>query len=440
MTEEQLKALADKVGAEAAVKIKKEMAEYEEKAKALAEEAIKNGGVTKEAFADYQEAAKKAMEEIKEIARKQGVSLSEISEKLSSGEMGTKSISQVLKENEAELKNIYKQGSGTKAFMVTVNTKGQYIMRPYDETEKAAGPHATIDGIGAGNVASISQDMAASTILRLGGNAPIVSQFRNSPWVFDLCNLVNAGFDMPFAIWFEEQAKQGSSAIVAEGGTKPLMQYAYKLRSAEYKKEASLIGITQEFNMDFARLESDIMGKGRIDVTNRINSSVLANITTAATAYNTGVEFKGAAGVENVNDFDALAAMAAQVDNATFGSLAMGNMSNAAIMSTFKKYRMGITKSTQGEYLNRPEVLNSLNFVGNPDMGTDNVIVGDFTKYNIILRGGFIIRVGYNGTDFAENRFSVVMEQFYYDYISDIQKAAIVKGPDFATVKTAIAA
>jgi hypothetical protein len=48
--------------------------------------------------------------------------------------------------------------------------------------------------------------------------------------------------------------------------------------------------------------------------------------------------------------------------------------------------------------------------------------------------------VGYNGTDFGDNKFSTVMEQFYYDYISTVRKVAIVSGPDFATVKAAISA
>lgn len=100
---------------------------------------------------------------------------------------------------------------------------------------------------------------------------------------------------------------------------------------------------------------------------------------------------------------------------------------------------MGTLLSTSGEWLDRPSVLDNLAFIGNPDVGTDNVIVGDLKAYNVILRGGFIVKVGYNGTDFAENKFSVVMEQYYYDYISTIRKKAIVKGADFATVKAALA-
>ena len=71
-------------------------------------------------------------------------------------------------------------------------------------------------------------------------------------------------------------------------------------------------------------------------------------------------------------------------------------------------------------------------------MATDDLLVGDFKQFNIILRGGLIVRIGYNGTDFAQNMFSAVIEQYYMDYISGIRAAAIVKGQTFSAVKTAI--
>jgi hypothetical protein len=235
---------------------------------------------------------------------------------------------------------------------------------------------------------------------------------------------------MPLAMWFEEQAKQGASTAVLEGGTKPASQYAYTLKSATYKKEAVLLGFSEEFNLDFARLQSDILGKGRVDLVNRINAAILVRLTAAATAYNTAGSFGT---VNDANDYDVIAAMAAQVDNATFGANA-----NAAVMSTFKKYAMGVLKDQNNNYLNRPRVIDNISFVGNPDQAADDIMVGDFKQYNILLRGGLIIKVGYNGTDFAENKFSVVMEQFYFDYISAIRAAAIVKGSTFADVKAGI--
>ena len=368
-------------------------------------------------------------------AKAQGTSLADMEIKLTQGAANNfKTIGQVLAENEEELKKVYVNGSGTKTFMVNVNSKGELVMKPFDMT-KAAAVHATIDGIDSGT-AAVTQSIDAATLLRLGGASPIVSRYRNTPWVFDLVNTVNAGFDQPFAMWYEEQAKQGSSSTVLEGGTKPKVSYAYALKSASYKKEAALISFTDEFALDFSRLQSDIMGKGKTDVVNRINSVILANLTTAATAYNTAASFNGGVAMTGVNDYEVLAAMAAQVDNATFGADA-----NSAIMSTFKKYRMGVSKTAgSGEWQDRPSVLDGLSFIGNPDMAADAVIVGDLKAYNVILRGGFIIKVGYNGTDFAENKFSVVMEQYYYDYISAIRQPAIVKGATFAAVKTLLQA
>jgi hypothetical protein len=371
------------------------------------------------------------LKELREAASKQGDTLQNLVSKLESGGGAVKSIEQVLEESKSDLAQIHSNGQGVKYFMINTTAKGDVVMRSFDPNQrsKVAGAHAV--------TTSVAQGLDAATLLRLGADSQIQSQYRNSTWLLDLCNVISAGFDMPFALWYDEQAKQGASANVAEGGTKPLSQYAYTLQSDTYKKEATLLTFTEEFNLDFPRLQSDIMGKGRTDLMNRIQSAIYARVRTAATTFSAGnaTAYKGGSVVANANDFDALAAMSATVDSNTFGANA-----NVAIMSTFKNYRMGMTKDTQGRYVDRPAVLDKLAFIGNPDVAADDVLVGDLKQYNVIMRGGLILRLGYNGTDFAENKFSAVLEQYYYDYISALRKPALVKGADFAAVKTAISA
>jgi len=430
-------ALVEKVGIETAQKIKAALQPYEAQVKALAEEVDRNkGGVTVETFTAFKKASEESLDAVKGIAEKQGVSLSELAATLGNGKQATKSISQVFAEDKEEIRKVFAQGQGTRSYMVTMDKNGNAVMNHIDMTSaKAAGAEATISGVGSGNVSAITQALDAATLIRIGGNAQIFGQYRNTSWVFDLCNTINASFNsqMPFVLWFDEQPKVGGSTLVAEGTTKPASQYLYTLHSDTYKKEATIVGMTDEFQMDFSQLESDIMNKARIDVINRVNSAILPRIIAAATPYNTELSFRGGTGpthyIDNVNGFDAIAAMAAQVDNATFGARA-----NAAVMSTFKKYRLGITKNTQGTYLNPPAVLDGISFVGNPAMAADALLVGDFKQYNIILRGGLIVKVGYNGNDFANNMFSVVLEQYYFDYISSIRKVAIVNGPTFDNV------
>lgn len=435
MTPDELKALQEKVGSDAAAAMKKELEAYDVKAKAFAAEAVK-GAVDKETFESFQKTANEALEKIKGIAEKQGTTLQEVAAKVNTAKVGTKSIAQTLKDDEEELRQLYKNKNGQKTYMIHVGEKGQFVMNPFDETVKAAGPTATIGDVGtAGNTASITQSIDSASLLRLGGDAAIISQYRNNPWVFDLCNIINAGYETMMAMWYEEQAKQGASANVAEGGLKPLSQYAYELKSATYRKEATLIGFTEEFSLDFAKLQSDILGKGRIDVINRINTAVLGRIITAATAYNTAASYTGGTAMSTTgyNDYITIDALAAQVDNSTFGQGA-----NAAVMSTFKKHRVDTQLDGQYRFLMPPASLAGVARVGNPAMATDDILVGDFKQYNIMLRGGLIVRVGYNGTDFANNMFSVALEQFYFDYISAIRAAAIVKGQTFAAVKTAL--
>jgi hypothetical protein len=432
MTPEELKALQEKVGSDATTAIKKELDAYDAKAKSFAEEAAK-GKISKEAFEEFKSASNTALEAVKAIAEKQGTTLQEISLKVNTEKFGAvKSIAQVLKEDEEELRQLYKNRNGQKTYMINLNEKGEFVMKPFDTT-KTVGPEASVAGVNGGSAASIFQAIDSSSLLRLGGDSGIISQYRNTSWVFDLCNIINAGYETLLAMWYEEVAKSGGSTNVAEGVSKPLTQYGYTLKTATYKKEATLIGFTEEFSLDFARLQSDILGKGRIDVINRINTAVLSDIIAAATAYNTAASYTGGTALTQYNDYLAIDALAAQVDSATFGQKA-----NAAVMSTFKNHRVNTQLDTQGRFLMPPPSLAGLTQVGNPAMATDDLMVGDFKQYNIILRGGLIVRVGYNGTDFAQNMFSTVLEQYYFDYISGIRAVAIVKGQTFAAVKTAL--
>jgi hypothetical protein len=432
MTPEELKALQEKVGSDATSAIKKELDAYDAKAKKFAEEAAK-GKISEETFNEFKQSSNTALEAIKTIAEKQGTTLQEISAKVNTERFGAvKSISEVLKEDEEELRQLYKNRNGQKTYMINLNEKGDFVMKPFDTT-KTVGPVASVSGVNGGSAASIFQSIDSSSLLRLGGDSGIISQYRNTSWVFDLCNIINAGYDTLMAMWYEEVAKTGASANVAEGVSKPLTQYGYTLKTATYKKEATLIGFTEEFSLDFARLQSDILGKGRVDVINRINTAVLTDIIAAATAYNTTASYTGGTALTQYNDYIAIDALAAQVDSATFGQKA-----NAAVMSTFKNHRVNTQMDTQGRFLMPPPSLAGISQVGNPAMGTDDLLVGDFKQYNVILRGGLIVRVGYNGTDFAQNMFSTVLEQYYFDYISAIRAVAIVKGSTFAAVKTAL--
>lgn len=432
MTQQEIDIIVGQVGKQAGDKIKELFAQHDAAAKEFANTAA-SGKISKEVFEEFRKKSDETIEKLNEILVKQGTTITELGLKVEQAKAASyKSIAQTMYEDKAALEAIYSQGSGTKQYMLTVNEKGEFVMKPHEPT-KTVGPVASISGINGGTAASIFQSIDAASLLRLGGDSMIISQYRNTTWLFDLVNVINAGWDTMMAMWFEEVARVGNPAVTAEGAAKALNQYGYTLKTATYKKYAMLIGFTEEFNLDFQRLQSDILGKGRTDVLNGINSTLLTDLIAAATAYNTGVSYKNGTVLTQYNDYIAIDAAAAQVDNATFGAKA-----NAAIMSTFKYHRVNTQMDTQGRFLAPPPSLAGITQLGNPAMGTDDLIVGDLKQFNLILRGGLIVRVGYNGTDFAQNMFSTVIEQYFFDYISAIRAVAIVKGQTFTAIKTAV--
>lgn len=433
LTQVEKEALIDELGSGAAKKVEGIIASHNEKLSSIIEEAKKNKGVSESDLKLIKESQEEVASKMEKVAKEQGKALADLRSAINvAGATKGDSIAELLSKQKDQLADTYRKGQGTVSFEIFQNSKGETYMRPHD-TAKAAYSHGTIDDIdNVANVASIAQALDAASILRMGADAEIVSQYRNSPYIFELCNTITT--NNKFAIWMNELDKEGASDTVVEGATKPASQYFYQLKSDTYRKEATLLTFTEEFDMDFTRLQQQAVLSAKTDLTNAINAKVQTRLFAAATAYNTGATFAPLILDATPNDFDAIAAMAAQADSTTFGSA----RSNAALMSAYKKYAMGLIKDEQKNYLNAPSVINPIAMVGNAGVGADDVIVGDFKQYNILLRGGLIMKVGYNGTNFAENKFSVVLEQYYFDYISSIRAKALVKGTTFATVKEAI--
>lgn len=424
-TPEELKSLTEKLGAEA-TKAASEAVEKANEAvnKGLAEKA------TKDEMKAAMDAQKEAVTKLTEIAEKQGLKISEIVQSLDSGSTKTyKSIDEVLKANEKDLKQIHENRVGAKEFMLGVTPKGEFYLIDH----KAAGTNATINGVPAGSTATVTTQVSGSALLRAAATSEVNNLYADTPFIFNQVNLINTSFDKKQYSYWDELAPEGSAAIVAEGALKPLRQNHYELKTVNYKKVAVLLGFTEEFDIDFAALKDNIISTTKTHVLTKVQEDVVTDLIAKATAYNTSTQFGT---VENVNEWDVIAAMAAQVESDTKGLAA-----NVALMGTFKKYRMGTLKAdNSGVWLNSPDILKSIKLQSTSlldNNATADIIVGDLANYNVALRGGMIVRVGYNGVDFAENKFSVVIEQFYYNWISANRTKAIVKGK-FDVIKAAL--
>lgn len=426
-TKEEMEALTLKLGNEAAKQAQVVVDAATKKVEtALADTATK---------AEMQEAIsaqKTAIEQLNGIALKQGIKLSEIVQGLDAGKGGRtyKSIDEMLFADREELAKIHQNRSGNKEYMVGVTPKGEFYM-----IHKAAGPNATIDGTASGATSTVTTQVSGSALLRAAAGAEINNLYTASPFIFNQLNLINTSFEKSQYSYWDETAPEGEAAIVAEGAMKPLRQNHFELKTASYKKVAVLLGFTEEFDLDFPAIRDNIIATTQTHVMSKIQDAIIADIIAKATAYSTASLFGT---TTSPNEWDVMAAMAAQVEAQTEGIMA-----NVALVGTYKKYKMGVLKAVNsGVWLNSPDIIKSIKLQSTQALNDNvdaDIVVGDLRNYNVALRGGIIVRVGYNGTDFASNKFSVVVEQLYFNWISANRTKALVKGK-FATIISALTA
>ena len=412
--------------------VKTAMAEDKPQLEALVKQIIEQGGgATKEQKEAIDKLVEKSTEKLEAAVKAQGTLIDDLKDKMNRPSSIIKSPVEVLLENKKSIKDIQRNAMGNIRFELNRKGKDLQMFRTNDKGM----PEATINGVLAPeNTAAVAEALTSASVMRMGASSPILEAFTETQWIFGLANMANT--NNPFVVYWEEDVANhvGSPSLVAEGGRKPVVHYKYKLVAQTYKKSAAVLSFTNEFELDFGDLYETILNKTRREVMIDMQSRILLNVINSATAYSTAAEFTALGGVQAPNPHDAIVAMATEVNAQTFTQRA-----NVSILNDYSLGRIGVEKDAINNYLNKPEIVRSLSYFGHAGVPSTSAIVGDLSQYNILLKGGLGIRMGYNGEDMVHNMFTVVVEQFYYDYIPEVRQAAIVTG-DLLAIMSSIAA
>lgn len=293
----------------------------------------------------------------------------------------------------------------------------------FDLNTKAAAVTAISTG------GSVANDITTGTALRLG-DGPFFEIKRGAPFILDFVNVGET--NQAYLIWWDEIAKQGDFAITAEGVMKPMVQYKFDRKSADYKKAAGFLVLTDEFMNDMPQLVTNIKRLGNIDLMNDINAQILTDMLAAFPSFT----FTGLNGqIYHADDYAAIGAAIAQIQTLFFTPTVLA-------LNPADAWRMKLTKDDVGRYQMPPFAFNGNTFefgnvITDPRIAIGHFIVGDGQTFNVDMKGGVIIRIGYNGTDFVQNQQTLVVEQYFYDYISNNRLGAWVYG-NFEVIKGVI--
>lgn len=427
MNEQEFQALVDKVGVSTATRIKEATEPLQQKLNAM--EALLNkkgeGTVTAEELKTLNEQIKTENEKFEGIMKTQGETITGLQAKLATKEDEEESVIKVFEKAAAEINKVYAAKTGAVEFRIgyrmSKNGKMQLVA-------KAADVHnTTITGANA----SITQDISDAAILRMGSDSDAIeTQQRDRPWILDFVSVGNTTASA--LTWFDEVPKQGDFAVTAEGAVKPLQMYTFNRTSSDYKKATGRGKITEEFNNDFPRLVSMIKDLMKTDCRNEMNDLILVDMIANATAYaNAGLVGQ----IDNADNYAAIAAAAGQLGNSYYTPNVLVMNNNQGIVSAS-------LKGTDGQYINPENLMKEINSAGlriikHPSVAFGKFFLGDGSVYKVLLKGDLIVRIGYSNDDFDRNQYSLVVEQYFYSYVSQARKAGLVYG-DFDAIKASI--
>ncbi len=259
-----------------------------------------------------------------------------------------------------------------------------------------------------------------------------------------IMEISNVGTTSSKFVTYIAQDTQSTTGFVAEAVAKANGQVQYTEVSVAVKKVAGFIKVSKEMLADLSFVQAEINNDLMESIEQNIDFALLNGngagnnldgVINQATAWSAGV-FAG--NVTNPTVIDVLRVAKAQVEGADF-------YPTHIVLHPDDVARIEMSKTTQGEYTYpnfavgmAPNMqLSGLIIVPSTNMTADNFLVGDFSKFNVRMREGVNIQVGYEGDDFARNMVSILAEARLCSFVKQNDVTAFVTG-DFTTAIAAL--
>lgn len=278
--------------------------------------------------------------------------------------------------------------------------------------------------------------------------AEFVPKRRPREYVFDIADRRTVAELDKYITWLEEGGEEGAFAIVAEGGLKPLISMALVRNVSTARKVAGKYVYTEEF----AKFKKEAFRIIQTLIRDKILRDYAAILTTdllAAAASYVGSALDGQ--YANPTDYHAIGAVAAQIEALDF-------VPDVLIMNPQDKWRIGLSQDTTGQFYLTIPMMNpngETTMMGFTVRTSNRVPVGTFILGESglwkIVDEALTVRMGYGLTvtknetgvvtdvegDLDHNRFRVIVETFFHNYIATNNAGSFVVA-EFDVVKAAL--
>lgn len=280
----------------------------------------------------------------------------------------------------------------------------------------------------------------ASTYLPRAGVAPGVNDLnRTKPTFWN--RLTKGSTRLNPYVWVNKTNKQGNATFIGEGVLKPLASFELATESSVAKKVAERMRVSRELLYDVDGMTSMIENELRFEVEVAANTASLtgtasstspAGITTLATAYTlTTVE------TTYPNNLDAIRAAMVQLQLLNF------DRQIEAFINPIDAANMDLAKGDDGHYVLPPfttsngQSIKGLTLIEDNNIAQGYLLIGDMSKYKILMYQPFFIEWGFDSDDFSKNLITVIGEMRFHQFFGANDAGAFIYDT-FENIKTAI--
>lgn len=272
----------------------------------------------------------------------------------------------------------------------------------------------------------------SSVFLPNAGKAPggIVDLVRTQPTFWN--RLTKGATNLNPLYWVNKSNKQGSADFIGEGVLKPLASFDLVVETSTAKKAAERMRVSSELLHDVEGMMSMIQNELTYEVQKHANDAALtatasstdpAGVTTLASAFSLTTIEAGSAPTYA----DAIRAAIAQLQSLNFTD------NIVAFINPIDAANMDLAKSEDdGHYLLPPFVSQSGMLIAGVPVVVDNnitvgnLLIGDMTKYKILMYENFVIKVGLDSDDFSKNLVTIIAEMRFHQYFSANHTGAFI--------------
>lgn len=203
----------------------------------------------------------------------------------------------------------------------------------------------------------------------------------------------------------EQEPVEGAVAVVAEGGTKPLVQYQFVRTTTSREKYAGRIEWTEEFEMDNERLYTEIVNMFESDTIRTWQDGLLAQMIANAVAYTTSA-LDGT--LPRPDNGIACIAAASVIDAMNYNADTVAMHPSDVIATMF-------TQDADGNWRLIPYMqngtINGMRLIQSNKITEGDALIGDSSTYKE-EHSSFILRFGMYNDQFIKNEKSAIGEVF----------------------------